>query len=164
MFYSISLNVSIIEARLDAREKLSKQITIQGLTLIKVHSKDAKGIEEKELWYNDKLYDIAKTIIINDTVYYYALEDNKEQEAIAMIHEYFSSEFNSINPQTLKLTVHKISIQLLDQLYNINSYGHNLYRHFSLFVYIEQNKSLVLEYSKVLTPPPKFIFSSHFNI
>jgi hypothetical protein len=164
VFYSFSLNVGIIEAKFDASEKLSKQIPNHDLTLIKTPFKNAREIEEKELWYNDKLYDIATVMIINDTVYYYALEDQKEEETIGLIYEHFNTEFSSLNPQTFKLTFHKSSIKGIHQLYCFKLYENKLLRGFSFLDYNNHDKSCTLGNHKVLTPPPENILISNFNI
>lgn len=164
VFYCISLNITLIEARLDAREKLSKQIPNQDLTLIKIPSKDAKEIEEKEIWYNDKLYDIETTVISNDTIYYYALEDQKEQEALGMIYEHFNTEFNSLNTQGFKLTFHKSSSKGIYQLYCFKRYEYKQHRNSSFVDYTNQNSSCSPGFHRVLTPPPKNISISNFNI
>ena len=164
VFYCVSLNVTLIEARLDARKKISKQISDQDLTLIKIPSKDSKLIDGREIWYNDKLYDIASTEISGDTTYYYALEDRKEQETLSQIYEHFNTEGNSLNSQTFKLTTHKRSVKGIYQLYcfDINEYKHH--RDFSFLDYIDLNTSSMLGIHKVLTPPPKNISISNSTI
>jgi hypothetical protein len=164
VFYSISLNVTILDAKFEAKEKLSKQIPTHDLTLIKIPANENLQIVENELWYNGKLYDISTTMTIKDTVYYYALEDPKEEEKIGLIYEYFNSEFNSLSPQTFKLTFHKSSIKGIYQLYCSNLYGYKLYRSFSFLNYIDLKKPCTLGNHKVLTPPPRDILISNFNI
>ena len=163
-FYCVSLNISLIQARLDAREKLSKEIPNQDLTLIKIPSKDAKEIEEKEIWYNDKLYDIATTVVSKDTIYYYVIEDNKEQETLGMIYEHFNTEFNSLYPQGFKLTFHKSSNKGIYQLYCFKRYEYKQHRNSSFVDYTNQNSSCSPGFHKVLTPPPKNIPVSTFII
>jgi hypothetical protein len=148
---------------LNASEKLSKQIPDEDLTLIKIASKNVKETEKSEVWYNGKLYDIATTVIINDTIYYYALEDNKEEETIGLIYEHFNTEFNSTNLQTLKQFFHKTSIKGIYQFYCFSHSEHKQHRGFSFLDYINQNTSCVLGIHKVLTPPPKNISISGFN-
>ncbi len=164
VFYCVFLNVTLIEARSAAREKLSKQIPNQDLTLIKIPSKDAKQIEEKEIWSNDKLYDITATVITRDTIYYYALEDHNEQETLGLIYEHFNTESNSLNPQNFKLTFHKSSIKEIFQLYCFTLYEYKQHRNFSFLDYINLNTSCALGIHKVLTPPPKNISVSNFSI
>jgi hypothetical protein len=164
VFYSISLNVTILDAKFEAKEKLSKQISIQDLTLIKIPADKSIQIEENELWYNRKLYDISTSKLINDTVYYYVLEDPKEEETIGLINEHFNSEYNSLSPQISKPTFHKSTVKGMYQLYCSNLYGYKLYRSFSFLNYNDLGKACTLGTHTVLTPPPRDIFISNFNI
>ena len=164
VLYCVSLNVDLIEAGLDAREKLSKHIPNQDLTLIKIPSQDAKQVEEKEIWYNDKLYDIATIVISSDTIYYYALEDHKEQETLGLIYEHFNTELNTLNLHTFKMISHKSSIKGIFQLYCITLHEYKQHRNFSFVDYIYLNTSCTLGIHKVLTPPPKNIWSFNSDI
>ncbi len=149
VFYYISLDVRIIVARFDASQAHSERTT-----LIKLASKDAKGIEEKELWYNDKLYDIASSKIINDTVYYYALEDHEEEEAISISFNHFNTEPDSISLGNSKVVFHKMLVRGSDQ-YCFNFYKYSLFQNSSLRAFKMPDKSCSIGSHKVLTPPPR---------
>ncbi len=149
VFYYISLDVKIIVARFDANENHSEHTT-----LIKLASKEAKGIEEKELWYNDRLYDIASSKIINDTIYYYALEDQEGEEAISISFNHFNSEPDSIRPGNSKVVFHKILVRGSDQ-YFFDFCKYYLFQNSLLLQFKMSDKSSSTGSSKVLTPPPR---------
>ena len=157
VFYSVSLNFTLIEARSEARKNISKHFPYHDGTLIKIPSKDAKLIDRKEIWYNDKLYDIASTEISGDTIYYYALEDSKEQETLSQINEQFNPDVSSLNPLTFKLSLHKGSVKGIYQLYYSDLIEYKQYRNCSFLDYTDFNKSCTLGIHIVLTPPPKNI-------
>ena len=163
VFYYISLSVRIIEAKSDAKEKLSERGTNKDLMLIKIPSKDAKGEKEKELWFNDKLYDIVFSKTINDTVYYYASADHEEEEALSIIDEHFNTERDSINPGNPKCIFHKIQVKSIDQ-YCLNFYNQNLFKNSLLFVFKMPVISCSTGSHKVLTPPPRYDLISNFDI
>jgi hypothetical protein len=163
VFYCISLNVNMIQARLDAIERLSRPVPIEDLTIIKIAAKEVKEIEKTELWYDGKLYDIATTGVLNDTIYYYAMEDHKEEETIGLIYEHFSREFNAANLLPFRHIFHHSTIKGTYQLYCFRLYEYKKHQSFSFIHYINQHTSCTLGIHEVLTPPPKNIPVSGFN-
>ena len=163
VFYYVSFNVSIIEARLDAREKISNQSASQYLDVIKIPSENTRAPEEDELWYHGKLYDIAASTILHDTVYYYVLEDGKEEEAIGRIYEHFNTESSLLKPGSSTITLHKIIVKGTDQYY------HTVNKHIcypgTVFPVLRMPDIYCSCISpEVLTPPPENISIPGFTI
>lgn len=157
LFYTIFLNISLIKAKLDASEKIFLQSTKEKLTLIKIPSKNAERIGEKEILYEGKRYDIATSSDKNDTTYYYVLEDHEEERALDEIYQYFNERFYLISPISLHLAHPKRSVKGLDQLYSFYLSVDKTNQNFSEFPFNELNKSYFLEPQTVLTPPPELL-------
>lgn len=150
----VSLNITLSEARFEAKENLSKELATNHLKIIKIPSTSQNIISGNELWYNEKLYDVAKTELINDSIYYYVLEDQQEQETLENICEHFNTEFQVTKSLDPKLNIHKANVRVTN-IYCFNFCRQKYYQNISF----SKNQFLQDKYvsysCKVLTPPPE---------
>ena len=155
----LSLNIILGEARFEAKENLSKELATNHLKIIKIPSTSHNVISGDELWYNEKLYDVAKTELINDSVYYYVLEDQQEQETLENIYEHFNTEFQVTKSLDPKLNLHKASVRV-SNIYCFNLCRQKYYQGISFPKNQFSQDNYVTYFCKVLTPPPEFFLLS----
>ena len=153
------LNITLSEARFEAKENLSRELATNHLKIIKIPSISHNVISGDELWYNEKLYDVAKTELIHDSIYYYVLEDQQEQENLENIYEHFSTDFQVTKSLDPKLNLHKASVRV-SNIYCFNLYRQKYYQGIS-FPKSQFRQDKYVKYScKVLTPPPEIFLLS----
>ena len=150
----LSLNITLSEARFEAKENLSKELATNHLKVIKIPYTGHNIISGNELWYSEKLYDIAKTELINDSIYYYVLEDQQEQETLENIYEHFNTEFQVTKSLDPKLNVHKASVRF-SNIYCFNLCRQKYYQDISFSKNQFRQDYYVTHSCKVLTPPPE---------
>ena len=148
------LNITLSEARFEAKENLSRELATNHLKIIKIPSTSHDVISGDELWFNDKLYDVAKTELINDSVYYYVLEDQQEQETLENIYEHFNTEFQVTKSLDPKLNLHKASVRF-SNIYCFNLCRQKYYQDIFLSKNQFRQDNYVTYSCKVLTPPPE---------
>ena len=149
----LSLNITLSEDRFEANENLSRELATNHLKIIKIPSINHNVISG-ELWYNEKLYDVAKTELIHDSIYYYVLEDQQEQETLENIYEHFSTDFQVTKSLDPKLNVHKASIRY-SNIYCFNLCRQKYYQGISFPKNQFREDKYVTYTCKVLTPPPE---------
>ena len=150
----LALNITLSEAQFEAKENLSKQLATNHLNIIKIPCNNHNVISGNELWYNDKLFDVAKTVIINDSIYYYVLEDQQEQETLDNIYEHFNTDLDVIKSLHPKLNVHKASVRV-SNIYYFNFCSQKYYQNISAPKNLTHYDNYVTYCCKVLTPPPE---------
>ena len=150
----LAFNITLSEAQFEAKENLSKQLATSHLNIIKIPSTSHDVISGNELWFNDKLYDVAKTDLINDSIYYYVLEDQQEQETLENIYEHFNTEFQITKSLHPKLNVHKASVRF-SNIYCFNLCNQKYYQNISAPKKLTHYDNYVTYCCKVLTPPPE---------
>ncbi|AFK05122.1 hypothetical protein Emtol_3997 [Emticicia oligotrophica DSM 17448] len=76
-------------AKREIRSYINQDKQLEKITLIEGNLQNLAKIEweedEKEFWYNGKLYDIVEIKTINKTKYYYCISDENEEQIIAQI-------------------------------------------------------------------------------
>ncbi|MGA2297658.1 MAG: hypothetical protein ABSG15_08945 [FCB group bacterium] len=86
-FYSLQRAIKI-----DVRESIKQQIPLSQLELIKIPikllDKQIEKSDENEFKLNGKMYDVAKEIQKNDTIYFYCFNDKNEEK----LFEKFSND------------------------------------------------------------------------
>jgi hypothetical protein len=119
-------------------ELISKGIPEEYLTVLKIPEKIAKEnnalfqrIESNEIKYKDNMYDVVKEEHSNGFIYFYCINDEKEDELISSLENYTT---NDITGNQLK---NKPDIDFLKQLIKnlIKDYSiaYNQYFYFSFF-------------------------------
>lgn len=150
----LALNITLSEAQFEAKENISKQLANNHLNIIKIPCNNHNVISGNELWFNDKLYDVAKTELIHDSIYYYVLEDQQEQETLENIYEHFSTDFQVTKSLDPKLNVHKASVRF-SNIYCFNLCRQKYYQGISFPKNQFRQDNYVTYCCKVLTPPPE---------
>jgi hypothetical protein len=120
--------------------------------LTKALQGDFRRIEESEFCYKGKLYDIFKEEINTDTIYFYCLRDDKEEELNNSFNEYLTDQ-----KIDAKIYLVKNSLHLLTSFVNYFSStylpGNNKISEFCLAKYQQENYISIIPEVKV--PPPR---------
>lgn len=80
----------------EVKKMILNNIDEKQITLIKLHKDDRKGpdfkmYEENEFRYKGSFYDIVRSKTINDTIYYYCINDKKESALFAKYEKYVNN-------------------------------------------------------------------------
>lgn len=67
-----------------------------------------------EVWYNNKLYDVAERDRINDTLYVFLLQDEQEQNVLTCNKNYFQNDGGALSDGGHKLTTVKKAPTIID--------------------------------------------------
>jgi hypothetical protein len=94
----------MLKAKLAARIALSKLNPQTGSDLLKIPVFLLQKDESNEVWYDNKLYDVAERDRINDTVYVFLLRDEEEQNVISNDQNFFRDNEGVIPDDTHHLT------------------------------------------------------------
>lgn len=151
--YYLSFDLSLAKAKLQASRQISREGASKKFKTIVLYSKTGDETGEDEIWYDNKLYDIACSKWMNDSIYYYVLEDNREEEVLSVVNDHFRSEFNALDNQCQKPLIHKILSRQLDQYYFnvLKGADHSSLR---IFPSIRFDQSQIIRAGKILSPPP----------
>ncbi len=107
----------------------------------------------KEFLLNGKLFDIAKTKIINSRTYFYCLSDNKEEQ---MLKDRSNAEQSGADQNTTnKPGIHSSSFQMSDWTFTAAEKP-TLLLPAAAKKYFNFSVSIISPYKKISTPPPKF--------
>lgn len=121
----------------EIKQEIRKGLKDEDLSLIIVSNNDDAGMcwtePNKEFKYKGEMYDVVKIKIINQKIYYYCINDVKEEKLIAGFYKNHSSKKEERNikrayndlyiPQQYLLTsnIHPSHIQVrFDFLYKVN--------------------------------------------
>lgn len=92
LFYYGYFSFSLLKARLEARLALAKMSPQASSDILKVPVCRLQKDESDEVWYNNKLYDVADRERINDTVYVFLLRDEQEQNVLTCSQNCFQDD------------------------------------------------------------------------
>jgi hypothetical protein len=159
-YYYGYFNVLVFHVKEEAKESGIANEKAQRLTLIKIPLTKKEQYSGDEIWYNNKLYDVVETKIINDTLYKYLYHDQNEENVLSEINNFFKSDDDGFLLTSFKTSFLKKAHKIPDQLYTFNQQSLQ-------FKYILPTKTLFSKNrnypayldAEVLTPPPR-IFSS----
>jgi hypothetical protein len=107
LFYYGYFSISLLKAKLAARIALAKMNPQAGSDLLKVPVFLLQKDESDEVWYQNKLYDVAERDRINDTVYVFLLRDEQEQKIISCNQNYLQDNYGPIQDGAHNLTMVK---------------------------------------------------------
>ena len=152
-----SLQISV---KNDIRKKLKSSLPLNSLSEIKVSLKDSHSKNSALKWYDDdkefsyggKMYDIVSKETKGDTIYYYCINDTREEQLFAGLNGYVNK---AMSDDGLKQKVLKIVFQLSQNYYipiqkaQPKESGASAVRYFT---YSEKSCSTLHE---VNIPPPK---------
>ena len=118
--YYVSQDVNLLQAKIEAASIRTGETQHDALILLKVMAKmDADN--EEEISINGKLYDITEKKIIQDSVYYYGIEDKKEQETINNVTDHFGSENSMLCQKSLQIKGQKINTSRAEDLFKFTN-------------------------------------------
>ena len=110
---------------------------------------------DDELSINGRLYDVAEKKIIGDSLYYYGIEDKREELAINSLIEHFGNETSITSSKSLKLSGHKTTFNGTDDLFTLNPSKHHLLFLTSTFICNRIYLSYPPGFLTVTNPPPQ---------
>ncbi len=124
-FYYSYFSFSVIKAKFEASSVIGNAAA--GNTYLKVQVANLQKDESDEVWYDNKLYDVAKRESINDTAYVYLLRDEDEQDIITQGSDYFKNDNGIFLSNGRQLSQQRKSLSITDNLYIIRSTGKIIY-------------------------------------
>ena len=111
---------------------------------------------DDELSINGRLYDVAEKKIIGDSLYYYGIEDRREELAINSLTEHFGNETSITSSKSLKLSGHKTTFNGTDDLFTLNLSKHHLIFLTPTFICSRIHFNYPPGYLKDFSPPPQY--------
>lgn len=106
-------------------------------------------IEPHEFTYQNQMYDIVKTIVINDTTYYYCINDVKETRLKEQIRLQHQRQSSTSSAYFLKLLHLLTNIALEGQMPDFKIFNYHVLQQGQLV------QQLLIIFHKPLSPPPK---------
>jgi hypothetical protein len=154
-FYYAYFSFSIIEAKIQARAALGN--VTDEKTYFKIPCAQLQKDESDEVWYNNKLYDVAKRESINGTGYIYLVRDENEQDILTRNSDFFKDDTGIfLNTAGYKLNPQKKLQPTSDNNYIINSSKKIFYPTYVLRPRADSYAFCFLYIcTDVPTPPPK---------
>jgi hypothetical protein len=141
-----------------AHNKISEFIPLENLELIKISRQDETNtkiheyqrLDEKEIYYHGKMYDIYKEEIQNDTVFLYCLNDEKED----ILENAFAEYINKKNDDnSLSSVSNIIKILILSALQPNSTEFKNIQTHNHLsYIFTSKTQNIFID---IPSPPPK---------
>jgi hypothetical protein len=142
----------------ESLEKLKEYIPEEELEVIIYNSKDSLSdgkiefIEDDEIKYYDRMYDVYKKVEKSSVIYFYCVGDEKENVLNKAFSTYIKSIISKDTPQpALKnILMIKLSFAIINQTDNLLANKlEQLISYSKLF--------LTTNYPEVLTPPPRTV-------
>jgi hypothetical protein len=155
------LHVSMIQVKSEAGELISQLEDYDQPGLIKIPSYSLEKDESDEVWYQGKLYDVAKREMIRDTEYVYILHDQDEEDLLQDMSSYFTMDGNQVSLHPAMISGYRNIRAFVNQQYVTgNSKTSSIYKVFHKRLSLAKAYELPAFSSEVITPPPKFLFNS----
>ncbi len=154
-FYYSYFSFSILKAKIEAVVAISN---LDGHTkLIKVSTKELQKDESDEVWYNNKLYDVAKRESASGTEYVYLMRDEDEQDILNDNSDYFKNDSGFYLGDGYRPSLQKKSPCTTDYKYVIEATKKLLsYSRSSTFLSANDKYCFCSVNADVPTPPPRF--------
>lgn len=157
--YFIVFKVAQLEARKEIKTKIKLGIPDRELTAIEFKKSDLPNIhwekENKEFYYQDKLYDVVKKDEKSACVIFYCIDDKQEQVLFSSLDEhvntFITSHNSKSNSSSKKLNEHVVKI------YFSNSFDFKFITNSNLVSYSFSAKNYPSEFPEINSPPPEFI-------
>ena len=153
-FYYTYFSFSIIKAKFEAVVAIGNLSTEK--TYFKIRTAELQKDESDEVWYGNKLYDVAKRESVNGTEYVYLVRDEEEQDVLTENSDYFKNDTGVFFGTECKPNPQKKLQPITDNNYIINSSKKIFCPTYSLrpptVKYTFCCSSICTD---VLTPPPK---------
>ncbi|HEY5533415.1 MAG TPA: hypothetical protein VIL99_00535 [Ignavibacteria bacterium] len=143
----------------EAFDKLSDYIPDSGMEIITVFKRDVindeefyKLLEENEIRFKEKMYDVYKKYEKDDTIILYCICDEKENNLDKAFSVYIQNLTTKDSPQpALKnILLNKLSAGIL-------SSESDLFPKEIIELFFNPHQFLISNYPEILTPPPKYI-------
>lgn len=122
----------------------------------KIRSAELQKDESDEVWYDNKLYDVAKRESVNGTEYVYLMRDEEEQDVLTKNSEYFKND-TGINIDTgCTLNPQKKNQSITDNHY-ITAFSKKIFYNNDALAdpVIKCKTGLSSICAEVITPPPR---------
>ena len=153
-FYYTYFSVSVIKAKFEASAAIGNSAIDN--KYLKIEVAKLQKDESDEVWYDNKLYDVAKRESVNGAEYVYLLRDEEEQDVITKNNDYFKNDTGIFLGSNDKLSPQKKSQSITDNNY-ITTYSKKIFRPIRLLrpptvKYTFCFNSICTD---VPTPPPK---------
>lgn len=156
MGYIIVFKITQIQIKKEVKRELKSKVKSTDLHLISFSKNDLDKInwmeEEKEFLLNNKMYDIVKKEISENSVLFYCIDDKKEAELFANLDVHINKHLknhSSSQKNTIKVTDDKYKISHASSSGLINYYS--LINHQTAYIL-----RLFSVNQPLSTPPPNF--------
>lgn len=157
--YIVVFKIAQLEARKEIKIKIKLGLPDRELTAIEFKKDNLETIhwvkENKEFYYQGKLYDVVKKNEKETSIVFYCIDDKKEHALFASLDKhvdtFISSQYSKKSSSSKKLNEHVLKIYF--------SHTHNF--HFStnstIVNYSFSAKNYQSEFPETNSPPPEFI-------
>ncbi len=135
-----------------------KNPVLDKLELISIEKSQLKNpsifrrVNDKEIRYKGKLYDVFKEIVSTDKILFYGINDKKEEELFSNLSNYYKGQFNSNNifKDKIRNFNQLFFFGFIDKVSSIDKLDiqNSIFLHLPTFY-----KSIVID---IISPPPKF--------
>jgi len=157
-FYNIYYNLRIWQRENEVKESIKQNAYSESLVVIKLPAKKASAnlIDDDEIRYSKILYDVVKREIKGDTLYIYALADNKEDELIEKVITYTDTGITYNDTGRDSISGIKNNIKILSQPYTCTLlpkpyfFIPNRRLHYTIGNFFKY-----FTHAEIATPPPK---------
>jgi hypothetical protein len=109
--------------------------------------------EDKELLYNGRLYDVAKTTETTDSVIYHCLSDVLEDDLNDQLDDHVK---NNVTENTLKHPSKKAPLEPIQLYFSTGPFLSFDLLSFSIYPPVSLSASYLPVYIEMIAPPPKF--------
>ena len=142
-------------------QSIADNIENQAIEIIEIkkdavlHSKDFAYTDDDEIKYQGKLYDIVKKVAKGDSIYFYCINDQKEEHLFANLFEHIKNQID--NSKSLPGKENKtVKIELVKD-YFFNLFATNNYRKKESILYSQSDSFYTSFIKDITSPPPKEI-------
>jgi hypothetical protein len=153
-FYYTYFSFSIIKAKLEAAIAIGNLSAKK--TYIKIPTAALQKDESDEVWYNNKLYDVAQRESVNDIEYVFLVRDEEEQDVLTQNSDYFKNDTGIFSSGGYKLSQQRKMQPITDNKYvGISSKKIFYFSHLLRPPTVKYTFSFISFCTDVPTPPPK---------
>jgi hypothetical protein len=161
----IALKVTQLSIKREIKTQLKKAVPADELVLIKLTDSDINSgrngfryyEKDKEFVYNDCMYDIVRKSTVNDTNYFYCINDKKEELLFKNLDFLVKNNLSNSIPakkQSKAISLLIIKGEIEDSKINFESGADGLVLRFFI------NENIFNVYYDIITPPPEFFLIS----
>ena len=155
-FFSLFL-YNQYKVREEVKHKIKQQVPVKELVLLKIPLKTANShfnkLHKTEFLYQGKMYDIVKSNVKNDTVFYYCINDTKEEELFKNLDKQIEDYINNNRTKNHN----KVKIKKTINNYLLSRINYLFFNSSKKISYSQKKYNLNKLFLEIPDPPPKFI-------